>query len=582
MIDEDSFSDSDKDNLKNGMGLKKPVLIGIVIAIAAVVVVVAVVVVLVVSSNDKKDKEPDPTPTNPTQTPTAPFEIKNFDKGGKISFNDIRMYQVYTSAFRHGEGGADGFQKSGGCYGPSDCTANLKGITEALDYIKDLGMNAIWLTPFLESNIKESKNYAKTRLESTGYYATNFFKVDSRLGTNDDFKDLVKKAHEKGIYVFMDAVLGHCGNTVSPSPKGATASVNSKAEITAESGNIRYPESLDFFYEFFDFWINGFEVDGFRFDQADQLYNGKRDNYWRYIRVHVENIYQKRRNEGKEWGTLGYITSEIWKSDEEIVKVMNNYGLFGALDFQSRYRLVKSTACQEYSKEYGYSPKTTDSFKEMENFFINKDIYTNNNNLKIKDTSITRTFYLNAFITSHDLKRYGNLMNQNCDKADKGQYCAEYDSEDYWRRHKLALALLAAYGGPITIYYGDEYGAYTPPYSGSDHIAADNEARTNGRIDGFTVNEQNLVDYTRKLLNLRVNYSLSQPITYYFGTGSYGFAVKGDVIIGFNTDNKDKTIKQTELSGYSSVIDLITNEPFDLSGEFTLKQGRCYYFKKAT
>lgn len=69
----------------------------------------------------------------------------------------------------------------------------LSGITEKLDYIVDLGVTAIWLTPFFESP-----------LESGGYDITNYLDVQHVFGTLDDFKDLLNTAHSKSMfYVYI-------------------------------------------------------------------------------------------------------------------------------------------------------------------------------------------------------------------------------------------------------------------------------------------------------------------------------------------------------------------------------------------
>ena len=81
---------------------------------------------------------------------------------------------------------------------------DLQGIINHLDYIKDLGMTAIWLNPELENNQK---------LESYhGYAVTDHYRVDRRFGTNELFKEMVDKAHAKGLKVIRDVVLNHIGD----------------------------------------------------------------------------------------------------------------------------------------------------------------------------------------------------------------------------------------------------------------------------------------------------------------------------------------------------------------------------------
>lgn len=78
---------------------------------------------------------------------------------------------------------------------------DLKGITDHLDYLSRLGVTAVWPTPVLENN-NPSYSYH-------GYAITDLYKVDPRLGTNDEYRDLVKNAHEKNLKVVMDMVFNH-------------------------------------------------------------------------------------------------------------------------------------------------------------------------------------------------------------------------------------------------------------------------------------------------------------------------------------------------------------------------------------
>lgn len=85
---------------------------------------------------------------------------------------------------------------------------NIKGIIEHLDYIADLGVTTIWLTPIFENNNPaEEGKYTSYH----GYGATDFLGVDPHFGTLDDYIELVRIAHEKGLKVIMDFVVNHCG-----------------------------------------------------------------------------------------------------------------------------------------------------------------------------------------------------------------------------------------------------------------------------------------------------------------------------------------------------------------------------------
>lgn len=80
---------------------------------------------------------------------------------------------------------------------------DIKGIEDHLDYLADLGVTAIWPTPLLENDMPKQSYH--------GYAITDYYKVDPRFGTNEDYKNLVKMAHQKGLKIVMDMVANHCG-----------------------------------------------------------------------------------------------------------------------------------------------------------------------------------------------------------------------------------------------------------------------------------------------------------------------------------------------------------------------------------
>ena len=80
---------------------------------------------------------------------------------------------------------------------------DIKGITEHLDYIDEMGFTAIWPSPLLTNDMKESSYH--------GYAMTDFYQVDPRFGTLKDYKDLAKSAKNKGIKLIMDQVENHIG-----------------------------------------------------------------------------------------------------------------------------------------------------------------------------------------------------------------------------------------------------------------------------------------------------------------------------------------------------------------------------------
>ena len=84
---------------------------------------------------------------------------------------------------------------------------DIKGIEQHLDYFNQLGVTALWFTPVLENN---SPDNGKTSTYH-GYATTNYYRVDPRFGTNDDYCRLISEAHKKGLKVVMDMIFNHCG-----------------------------------------------------------------------------------------------------------------------------------------------------------------------------------------------------------------------------------------------------------------------------------------------------------------------------------------------------------------------------------
>lgn len=93
------------------------------------------------------------------------------------------VYQIYPKSFYDSNG--DGF-------------GDLKGIVEKLDYIKNLGVDYIWITPFFISPQKDN-----------GYDVADYYNIDSRYGTMEDFEELSKQATKKGIHLMLDMVFNH-------------------------------------------------------------------------------------------------------------------------------------------------------------------------------------------------------------------------------------------------------------------------------------------------------------------------------------------------------------------------------------
>lgn len=81
---------------------------------------------------------------------------------------------------------------------------DIKGIENHLDYFSELGVTAVWLNPIQENDMPEGSYH--------GYAITDYYNVDPRLGSNDEFRQMVAAAHGKGLKIVMDMIFNHCGS----------------------------------------------------------------------------------------------------------------------------------------------------------------------------------------------------------------------------------------------------------------------------------------------------------------------------------------------------------------------------------
>ena len=87
---------------------------------------------------------------------------------------------------------------------------DIEGIRQHLDYFTQLGVTALWFTPVLENNSPDSHNGNVSTYH--GYATTNYYRVDPRFGTNEEYRRLVDEAHSRGLKVVMDMIFNHCGD----------------------------------------------------------------------------------------------------------------------------------------------------------------------------------------------------------------------------------------------------------------------------------------------------------------------------------------------------------------------------------
>ena len=417
------------------------------------------------------------------EAPHGPHQNRLPCHRGVESPCDLVIYQVMVSAYVDGSPHHD--YNAG--YGRSHHRGDLKGVIQSLDYIASLGVNAIWLTPIFDSHAgtpqqRVGGELVNRRLDSTGYFTRDYFSVDPKFGTLADAKMLVDEAHARGLYVFLDGVFGHHKGDLVPSPSGLLPKDLTQAEDydgdpASYPGRIvdySDPDSLAFYKEVITYWTETLGIDGWRLDQAYQVPPAA----WTALRETAQKVGRARAERGEKWGTLGYMVGEIWHgaNDQRLIASYGDHqspALKSLFDFPTRYSLVQVLAAEESGQ--GKAPATA----------LNAD-WSMGGISRLPDHAIP-----NLMLGNHDLVRFGDLL----ERAN----VAEPYTEKYWQRHKQAFAFMAAYSGPITLYYGEElgdeldgYGARVEEGCVPLNLCDDHVGRTPGRVPGVSVEEGDL------------------------------------------------------------------------------------------
>ena len=466
---------------------------------------------------------------------------------------ELRIYQVMVSSFQDGDN-SRGFTCA---YGPSNATkgGDLQGIINAADYIKDLGCNAIWMTPIFESN-------GTGEMDSTGYFAYDYFNIDDQFGTNEKFAELVDVYHSKGMAVILDGVFGHNKGYVAASPNRKGIKYPG---ITPDTTNpVNYasnPNSLKYYSDVASYWITEYKIDGWRFDQCYQLAGGEYNsgknqntggkNYWYDIRKVVESAAASNGTKGQDWGTLGYMVGEDWDGNQQSLQAAvvsprgsKGYGLNSCFDFPAYYQVIQGFA-QEWDG------KTTNNITTALSYLY-KTYQEKGYSCKDDDGSYDE-YYPNFMLTNHDLYRIGDLIHK--------KFSCGYESAQYVGRNKVLLAAQCAYSGPITIYYGDEIGARSADNSNGGGWYPDNVARSSGKISGFNNWEKEVHDFTQRCLQARAEHPAlwKGSNTQVVGQADFYVAKKVSgsetIYIAFNYSTSEKSFS-------ASGTDLITGESF--------------------
>lgn len=295
---------------------------------------------------------------------------------------------------------------------------DIKGITEKLDYLEELGITALYLTPIFES------------VSNHKYDTINYMKIDPHFGTEEDFKELVKLAHRKGIRIVLDAVFNHCSMQMEqfrdviqngkkspyydwflidgdyPDPENANYECFAACSYMPKI-NTANRSAQDFLLQIACYWIREYDIDGWRLDVSDEVSH----EFWRRFRHAVKREKEDCVIIGENWhDAYPYLRGDQYDS------IMN-------------YSFTK--ACLDYFAKGRFSAKQM-AEKLNSNLMRNTE-QVNRMMLNLLDTHDTHRFFTET-------------------KKDKDKLLA-------------AVALEMVFPGAPSIYYGTEIcmeGGYDP------------------------------------------------------------------------------------------------------------------------
>ncbi|RGM90988.1 alpha-amylase [Phocaeicola plebeius] len=451
---------------------------------------------------------------------------------------------------------ADAFARHGG---------DIQGISSHLDYIADLGVTAIWLNPTQENDM-ESGSYH-------GYAITDYYQIDRRFGSNEDFCALVEKAHEKNLKVVMDMIFNHCGsenylfkdkpskdwfnyrsNYVQTSFKTASvmdihASAYEKKIATdgwftsvMPDFNQRNRHVARYLLQSSIWWIEYAGINGIRqdthpyadFDFMSQWCKEVLDEYPYF------NIV------GETWLNSNVLVS-YWQKDSKLAAPQNS-NLPTVMDFP--LQALMNQAFDEETGEWG------GGLYKLYDYQTQDLVYANPMNLL-------------TFLDNHDTSRFAQT-----DEMAKNL-----------KRYKQAMVFLLTTRGIPQIYYGTEILMTGDKGKGDGDLRKDFPGGWQGDTRNcFAKNERTALEneafeFTRQLLNWRKgnqvigkgslkHYSIQNGVYVY----QREFNGKSVVVIMNGTDDS----KELDLTPYQEVLprenafDVLTGKNVNLSGKLRL------------
>ncbi|ESU32150.1 alkaline amylopullulanase [Bacillus sp. 17376] len=350
---------------------------------------------------------------------------------------------------------------------------DFKGITQKLDYLDELGVNTIWISPVVE-NIKydvrstdEHSYYAYH-----GYWASNFGQLNPHFGTMDDFHELIDAAHERGIKIMVDVVLNHTGyglkeidGSMENQPAGYPTDEERStfSSMLRQGSNVGTDEVVGELAGLPDFKTEDPEVRqqiiDWQTDWIEAATTGK-GNTIDYFRV----------------DTVKHVEDATWMAFKNaITEKMPEHKMIGEA-------WGASADNQQGYLETGMMDSLLDfDFKNIAHSFVNGNLSAANDALTARNAKIDNTATLGQFLGSHDEEGFLHAAGN-----DEGKL-------------KVAASLQATAKGQPVIYYGEELG----------QTGANNYPQYDNRYDlaWDQVEGNDILAHYKKILNFRGDHS---------------------------------------------------------------------------
>ncbi len=184
-------------------------------ALKTLALCLAATVLTACGQEQASETKTEPSVTNTSIRPEhmAPYQSR--------PITDDVMYFVMPDRFNNGDvsndrGGIEGGVNDHG-FDPTHKGmfhgGDLKGLTVKLDYLADMGISAVWLTPIFKNKPTQG-NTVNVTAGYHGYWVTDFTQIDPHIGTNDDLKNLVKEAHKRNMKVIFDIITNHTADVI--------------------------------------------------------------------------------------------------------------------------------------------------------------------------------------------------------------------------------------------------------------------------------------------------------------------------------------------------------------------------------